>query len=125
MPLPEQAVIDKCIDKLGDLIEALESHPLFTPPKPQATLYYMWDFVNRNRHLMRELPKVKEEQGQQAAERQWSDAVGRCVFAKILINDTSGKLALMTGADPSNPLDFGDDVKKEADELEGVLPENI
>lgn len=74
---------------------------------------------------MRELPNTKQEKGEKAAESQWSDAVGRCVFTKILVNDTTGKLALMTGADPSNPLDFGDEVKRRAEEVEKALPENI
>jgi hypothetical protein len=39
---------------------------------------------------------------------------GRNGFANILINDTTGKLSMMTGADPSNPADFGPEIKAKA-----------
>ncbi len=72
--------------------------------------------------MLRELPNVKAKDGEKAAEAQYADVVGRCTFSKILINDTSGKMAMLTMADPRNPLDFGEDVKKKADELDEVLP---
>jgi hypothetical protein len=43
-----------------------------------------------------------------------TEVMGRNNFASLLINDTSGKMAMMTGGDPSNPADFGADVKAKA-----------
>ncbi|KAI9785248.1 MAG: hypothetical protein M1816_000496 [Peltula sp. TS41687] len=95
-----------------------------TEPR-SPTIYFTWDFVQRSRHMLRELPKVRRDQGQRAAKEQFADAVGRCIFGKILINDTTGKLALMTGGDPSQPVDFGDEVKRKADQVEAALPQTF
>jgi hypothetical protein len=37
--------------------------------------------------------------------------MGRNGFASMLTDDKTGKLAMLTRADPSNPVDFGEDVK--------------
>lgn len=89
------------------------------------TIYFTWDFVQRSRHMLRELPKVRREQGRRAAKEQFSDAVQRCIFSKILINDDTGKLALMTGGDPNNPVDFGEVVKQKAEGVEQALPQTL
>ena len=75
--------------------------------------------------MLRELPKVREEKGEEAAEEQWSDALQRCIFSKILINDTTGKLAIMTGGDPRNPVDFGQNVKDKAEVAVQAIPQNL
>lgn len=89
------------------------------------TIYFTWDFVQRSRQMLRDLPKVQLEQGRRAAKEQYSDAIQRTIFSKILINDTTGKLAIMTGGDPRNPVDFGDAVKQKAEEVERTLPQTI
>ena len=135
-PLPDkQQKIDKMIEKLGDVItyvviptrapcrhyrntldRAIEAHPLFIPPKPQQTLYFMWDFIQRSRHMLQNLPSNKGK-----ADEQLQDVMGRCLYTEILINDTTGKLAIMTGADPKNPVDFGDDVRRAMEEMTKVI----
>lgn len=55
--------------------------------------------------------------GDQAARDAVQEVVGRNQFANLLINDTTGKLALMTGSDPANPVDVGSDIKSKAGAL--------
>ena len=40
--------------------------------------------------------------------------MGRNAFANTLVGDTSGKLALLTGGDPTDPVDFGDEIRSRA-----------
>ena len=134
-PLPDkQQETDRMIEKLGDVIKyavfptgapcrhyrntldrAIEAHPLFTPPKPQQTLFFMWDFVQRSRHMLQNLPSNKRK-----AEEQFDDVVGRCIYTKVLISDSNDMLAMMTGVDPKNAVDFGDDVRRGMDEVNKV-----
>jgi hypothetical protein len=39
------------------------------------------------------------------------EVIGRNGFAAMLTGDTTGKLAMLTGAGPANPVDFGEDIK--------------
>ena len=58
LPTPEaQADI---VAKLTELIQALESHPAWTPPSPNPALFHVWDFVSRSRYIMEELDNIKE-----------------------------------------------------------------
>ncbi|KAI9748888.1 MAG: hypothetical protein M1815_002883 [Lichina confinis] len=115
-PLPDkQQETDRMIEKLGDVIKAIEAHPLFTPPKPQQTLFFMWDFVQRSRHMLQNLPSNKRK-----AEEQFDDVVGRCIYTKVLISDSNDMLAMMTGVDPKNAVDFCDDVRRGMDEVNKV-----
>lgn len=43
--------------------------------------------------------------------------MGRNSFADTLVNDRSGKLALLTGGDPTNPVDFGDEIRNKAKDV--------
>ncbi|KAF4166473.1 hypothetical protein CNMCM6936_006437 [Aspergillus lentulus] len=45
------------------------------------------------------------------------DVLGRNNFTNTLVNDTTGKLALMTGGDPNNPVDFGEEIREKAKAL--------
>lgn len=58
--LPSPAVRDDIIAKLGELVNALETHPSWTPPTPPKGLYHVWDFVNRSRYIMTELDSLRE-----------------------------------------------------------------
>ncbi|KAI9840811.1 MAG: hypothetical protein M1837_001284 [Sclerophora amabilis] len=121
--IPE--AVQTTITKLGELVEALESHPLWTPPQPNKVLYFMWDFVNRSRQMLRDLPTVRQEKGQAAAAEQLTDVVGRCSFSKMLMDDAEGKMGMMMGGDPRNPLDFGDPVRVKAKEVVDSCPADL
>lgn len=69
------------------------------------------DFV-RNTHQV--LNAQKYAAGEQAAREQVQEVVGRNQFACVLLNDSSGKLSLMTGSDPNDPVDFGPNIKAKA-----------
>ncbi|KAJ5613762.1 hypothetical protein N7528_007416 [Penicillium herquei] len=103
--------------KMTDLIDAFESLPQVQPPNPHPTAFFLLDFI-RNSHKM--LKNVNAEQyasGDSAAHETVKEVIGRNQFANLLLNDSSGKLSLMTGGDPSNPIDFGPDIKAKARSL--------
>ncbi|KAF7173577.1 hypothetical protein CNMCM6106_007633 [Aspergillus hiratsukae] len=65
--------------------------------------------------------------GDANARSQAQDVLGRNNFTNTLVNDTTGKLALMTGGDPTNPVDFGEEIREKAkainrNQLQALLP---
>ena len=66
----------------------------------------MWDFVKNTLRML--------DMSQNNAERK-SEAMQRCMFAKILLTDTTGKLTLMCGGDTA---EFGDDIKQKSADCE-------
>ncbi|KAI9754214.1 MAG: hypothetical protein M4579_004811 [Chaenotheca gracillima] len=111
----EDKDINVAIEKLGELVDAIEGHVLWTPPNPNKALFFMWDFVQRSRHMLRTAPEVFEQRGAAAANEQVSDVAGRSIFTKILMQDTTGKFSIMVGQDPNNPLDFGETIIEKAE----------
>jgi hypothetical protein len=55
--------------------------------------------------------------GDTEAKKTATDVIGRNHFANMLINDTSGRLALMTGGDPRDQVDFGSEIEAKAQAL--------
>ncbi|KAJ9304953.1 hypothetical protein DTO217A2_5606 [Paecilomyces variotii] len=55
--------------------------------------------------------------GDTTARQQVTEVLARNRFANELINDKTGKLAMMTGDDPRNPVDLGPDIKAKAQAL--------
>ncbi|KAI9818209.1 MAG: hypothetical protein M1827_000834 [Pycnora praestabilis] len=119
MSLSASQVISAMNRKLTDLIDALEAHPEMQPPHAHKTIYYIWDFVQRSRHMLNQLDPAKIDTRDNAEVEDFQDILGRCAFAETLINDDSGRLTMMTGGDPSRPFDFGADVKTKARALNG------
>lgn len=123
------------LTKVQNLINALYVHPAIqnnkplmesdkgkAPPKEtQNKVYFMWDFCCRSRHIL--LSRVDPtlaaearpgEDSKNGKQEGWEDVVGRNMFANVLIHDTTGKLAAMTGEKGGEEIDFGDDVKNAA-----------
>lgn len=80
----------------------------------------MHDFVSRSKTMLNALDTSKLDAGNQQAKKELQDIHGRCMFTELLITDTTGKTAIMTGGDPRKPMDFGDDVREKVKALTGA-----
>lgn len=78
------------------------------------------DFVRNTHRMLLNIDADKFAAGDPAARDAAQEVLGRNQFANVLLNDSSGKLALMTGSDPTNPLDFGPEIKAKARVLTGA-----
>ena len=67
--------------------------------------------------MLKEVDADKYAAGDNKAREAVDEVVGRNGFANVLLNDSSGKLSMMTGGDPSNPVDFGPDIKAKSKAL--------
>ncbi|KAJ5864701.1 uncharacterized protein N7529_006617 [Penicillium soppii] len=103
--------------KMQALLDAFEAHPECQPPNTNPTIFFVYDFVRNTHNQLKKVDAAKFAAGDSAAVGVVNEARGRNNFASLLINDTSGKMALMTGGDPSNPADFGAEVKARAADL--------
>ncbi|KAL1963785.1 hypothetical protein VTN77DRAFT_7851 [Rasamsonia byssochlamydoides] len=119
--MPREEILDfnaERLDKqMADLLESFESHPLMQPPNTHPAIFFMFDFIRNTHNQLLSIDADKLRAGDAEAKRQLTDVIGRNRFTNILINDTTGKLALMTGGDPRNPVDFGADIKAKAQAL--------
>ncbi|OQE38629.1 hypothetical protein PENCOP_c008G03558 [Penicillium coprophilum] len=93
---------------------AFESHPQSKPPNTHPTIFFLYDFVRNSFNQLKAVDAEKYTAGDNSAKNAVGEVEGRNAFANMLINDTSGKLSMMTGADPSNPADFGAEIKAKA-----------
>ena len=91
---------------------SFENHPLMQPPDTHPTLFFIFDFIRNTRKELRAIDIQKLREGDAEAKKQIVDVIGRNGFTSALINDTSGRLAIMTGGDPGNPVDFGPEIKE-------------
>ncbi|KAJ5970657.1 uncharacterized protein N7479_000575 [Penicillium vulpinum] len=100
--------------KMQALIDAFESHPGCQPPNTHPTIFFLYDFVRNSHNQLKAVDAAKYAAGDSAAKAAVVEVEGRNGFANILVNDTTGKLSMMTGGDPSNPADFGAEIKAKA-----------
>ncbi|KAJ5520121.1 hypothetical protein N7463_000574 [Penicillium fimorum] len=82
--------------------------PQCRPPNTHPTIFFLYGFV---RNSFNQLKAVDADNG---AKNAVGEVEGRNGFANMLINDTSGKLSMMTGGDLSNPADSGAEIKAKA-----------
>ena len=87
------------------------------PPSVNPTVFFLFDFVRNTHRLFKSIDVDGFKAGQRAARDKLQEVKSRNQFANILVNDSTGKLALMTGGDPANPVDFGDDIRQKAKAL--------
>ncbi|KGO75286.1 hypothetical protein PITC_001500 [Penicillium italicum] len=106
------------IQDLNAKMQALIEH--VSPPPNNPTEQYLSESLNnppsRNAHhnQLKAVDAEKYAAGDNAAKTAVNEIEGRNAFANMLINDKSGKLSMMTGGDPSNPADFGAEIKNKA-----------
>lgn len=87
------------------------------PPNPHPTVFFLKDFIKNTHDQLKQIDADKLASGDKGARDALQEVVGRNQFASLLLNDSSGKLSLMTGSDPSNPVEFGPDIKAKAQAL--------
>lgn len=87
------------------------------PPNTNSNIFFVFDFIRNTHNALLAIDVDKLRRGDAEAKKQATDVISRNHFANLLINDTTGKLALMTGGDPRNPVDFGPDIKAKAQAL--------
>ncbi|KAF3390645.1 hypothetical protein F1880_009179 [Penicillium rolfsii] len=103
--------------KMKELIEAFESHPQIQPPTPHPTMFFLFDFVKNTHNSLQKVDASKYAAGDSQAREAVQEIIGRNQFTSLLVNDSSGKLAIMTGSDPSNPVDLGPTIRAKAKAL--------
>jgi hypothetical protein len=85
------------------------------PPDTHPTLFFLFDFIRNTHKQLKSIDASKLREGGDAdTQNSVAEVIGRNKFAKTLIEDTSGKLALLTGGDPGKPLDFGEEIREKA-----------
>ncbi|KIN03834.1 hypothetical protein OIDMADRAFT_158705 [Oidiodendron maius Zn] len=133
---PTQEQRSEVESRLKDTVESLLAHPQWKdPPNQNPTLYHVWDFVMRSLYMLSEYDNIKlgrrlqhPEQfqggagkGNAAAVRNFRDVCGRTMMLKLLVNDTRGITAMMTG-NAGAPIDFGKNVKDAVEALDKACP---
>ncbi|KAJ5124217.1 uncharacterized protein N7515_008042 [Penicillium bovifimosum] len=96
---------------------AFEAHPQCQPPNRNPTIFFTYDFIKNTYNQIKDLDADKFAAGDPAIKSAVAEADGRNTFATLLIHDGSGKLAAMTGADPSDRPDFGPEIKTKVSAL--------
>lgn len=82
------------------------------PPTPNPTMFFTFDFLRNTHRQLRDIDADKFLAGDRAARGAAQEVLGRIQFANTLVNDRSGKLALLTGGDPNQGVDFGDEIRR-------------
>ncbi|CAI7671441.1 unnamed protein product [Penicillium bialowiezense] len=103
--------IEELNTKMQAVIDAFESHPECQPPNTNPTIFFIYDFVRNSHNQLKQVDPAKYAAGDKTAQAAVQEVTGRNSFASILVNDTSGKLAMMTGGNPGSAPNFGDQIK--------------
>lgn len=90
------------------------------PPAPNPSIFFVFDFIRNTHRNLKGIDADKFRSGDGEARQQAQEVLERNQFAYTIVSDTSGKLALMTGGDPRNPVDFGDTIREKARALTEV-----
>ncbi|KAF1980698.1 hypothetical protein K402DRAFT_399210 [Aulographum hederae CBS 113979] len=107
-----QTVIADLDTALVALEDALVAHPSFNAQEAvrMGKLFYMTAFVVRTRSMLTKL-HITSDAHKHALKQ---DVMSRCMLQNLLCHDTTGKLDMMSHEDPSNPIDFGDEIREKS-----------
>lgn len=84
------------------------------PPNPHPTLFFVFDFIRNTHRSLKSIDAGQFAAGDAEARNAAQEVLGRNQFAYTIVSDESGRLAMMTGADPSDPVDFGGIIRERA-----------
>jgi len=87
------------------------------PPNTHPTVFFLFDFIRNTHRTLKSIDAEKLRAGDRESKQKASDVISRSHFINVLVNDTTGKFALMTGGDPRSPVDFDTDIKAKAQAL--------
>ncbi|CAI7625346.1 unnamed protein product [Penicillium discolor] len=117
-PPPRNPTMQHLSEALDDSprrnIRAFKAHPQCQPPSTHPTIFFLFDFLRNSYNQLKAVDAEKYAAGDNAAKAAVIEIIGRNAFTNTLINDKSGKLSIMTGGDPSKPVDFGPEIKNKA-----------
>ena len=82
------------------------------PPHVSPTIFFLFDFIKNTYSMFKTIDIDQFRSGDKTARDKAQEVYSRNQFANTLVNDRSGKLAAMTGGDPVNPADFGDEIRR-------------
>ena len=88
------------------------------PPQVNPTVFFLFDFVKNTYSMFKSIDVEKWRAGDKTARDKAQEVFARNQFANMLASDRSGKLvASMTGGSETNPIDFGDEIRRKAKAL--------
>ncbi|QMW45877.1 hypothetical protein AFCA_009970 [Aspergillus flavus] len=105
--------------RLGELLAAIESHPMMTSSQPHPTGFYVHDFIRNTHTKLRSIDAQKLQAADPATVKEFQDIRGRNMLAEQLI-EGSGPMAQMMLMMGGGPLDFGDAIKQKVREVNAV-----
>lgn len=76
---------------------------------PKA-LFFTWDFIQRTRGKLSQIPVEKLESNDKGALEKYSDCVGRAIMAEMIVTEKTPVATLMRGGE----LDYGYEIRKAA-----------
>ncbi|KAE9567664.1 hypothetical protein K4K49_010186 [Colletotrichum sp. SAR 10_70] len=130
--LPSPEVRATIIERLSELIIAIEAHPAWNPENPHRGLFHVWDFVSRSRYIMTELDHIRDGEpvqypeqirqqsglstGPAAAAESFADVCGRAVTVNELVS--TPRLLTMMGLPQ---VDYGSDVTSKSQAVVEVV----
>ncbi|CAG8082565.1 unnamed protein product [Penicillium olsonii] len=98
-------------------LSLFEAHPECQPPNTNPSIFFSYDFIRNTYNQLKQVDAAKYAAGDKAAREAVKEIIGRNAFSTVLVNDTSGKMALMTSGNAANPVNFGDDIKAAMEKL--------
>ena len=110
---------DRLSANLSSLLASLKAHPLYQAPTPadRGKIHFVWEFVNASKKQLDRLDSSKLDRQDANETARFNDVVERCIFTQVLISDTTGNTARITGEDPALTIDFGGDIMAKVDML--------
>ncbi|KAL9111533.1 MAG: hypothetical protein Q9227_004021 [Pyrenula ochraceoflavens] len=121
--MPPATSTDDLRNALQTLMDAVASNPSFSTQQSaqRGKLFFMWDFVSNTQKMLGDPNELRPSvpRGKNRKEIQ-SDVSGRCMFQDLLFNDTTGKLAMMTGGDQT---EFDANVKEKSKHANEIIIE--
>lgn len=96
-----------------DAMAANRQQTFSTPAKQKSRVYHMWDFVGRTLAYFYMLDYTTPSERMWGREKEiWTDAYGRYVFSKIIMEDTSGKADMMFNVNIDVDVPFAEEVMR-------------
>ncbi|TVY81876.1 hypothetical protein LSUE1_G004788 [Lachnellula suecica] len=120
---------------LQRVIDALTSNPQWNEANQNPTLFYVWDFTQNSLKRLADYENIQAgrpvqhpEQfrggagsGNAAALKVFQDVCSRTMMLDMLVNDTTGKAGMITGA--GGALDFGQEARDAVAALSEACPD--
>lgn len=123
IPCPSHHYFPPCKRQVKiNQISAFESHPENQPPAPNPTIFFTFDFIRSTHNQLKSINGTKYAADDKGANEAMAEVIGRNGFANMLIGDTTGRMSSMLGSGGREPVNFGPDIKRTAQDLVDIKP---